>query len=77
MDALDELASALRSRLIERARDGAAGGGLEDEVRALVDDQAGPLPEAERDALAERVVLPRRDWDRSSRCWPTPGSTRS
>ena len=57
MEALDELASALRSRLIERARDGAAGGGLEDEVRALVEDQAGPLPEAERDALAERVVL--------------------
>jgi pilus assembly protein CpaF len=57
MDALDELASALRSRLVERARDGAAGGGLEDEVRALVEDQAGPLPEAERDALAERVVL--------------------
>src|SRR4051794_13139558 len=57
MEALDELASALRSRLIERAREGAAGGGLEDEVRALVEDEAGPLPEAERDALAERVVL--------------------
>ena len=57
MEALDELASALRSRLIERAREGAAGGGLEDEVRALVEDEPGPLPEAERDALAERVVL--------------------
>src|SRR3954451_15604804 len=57
MEALDELASALRSRLIERAREGVAGGGLEDEVRALVEDEAGPLPEAERDALAERVVL--------------------
>jgi pilus assembly protein CpaF len=57
MEALDELASALRSRLIERAREGAAGGGLEDEVRALVQAEAGPLPEAERDALAERVVL--------------------
>src|SRR4051812_27900132 len=57
MEALDELASALRSRLIERAREGAAGGGLEDEVRALVQEEAGPLPEAERDALAERVVL--------------------
>ncbi len=57
MEALDELASALRSRLIERAREGAAGGGLEHEVRALVEDEAGPLPEAERDALAERVVL--------------------
>jgi len=57
MEALDELASALRSRLIERAREGAAGGGLEDEVRALVQAEAGPLPEAEREALAERVVL--------------------
>jgi pilus assembly protein CpaF len=57
MEALDELASALRGRLIERAREGAAGGGLEDEVRALVESEAGPLPEAERDALAERVVL--------------------
>src|SRR5215208_831600 len=57
MEALDELASALRSRLIERAREGAAGGGLEDEVRMLVEHEAGPLPEAERDALAERVVL--------------------
>jgi len=58
MEALDELASALRSRLIERARDGAAGGGrLEDEVRSLVEDEAGPLRGAERDLLAERVVL--------------------
>jgi pilus assembly protein CpaF len=57
MEAIDELASALRSRLIERAREGAAGGGLEDEIRALVEHEAGPLPEAERDALAERVVL--------------------
>ncbi len=56
MEALDELASALRSRLIERAREGAARGGLEDEVRALVEDEAGPLPESEREALAERVV---------------------
>jgi len=56
VEALDELASALRSRLIERAREGAARGGLEEEVRALVEDEAGPLPEAEREALAERVV---------------------
>src|SRR4051794_26173507 len=42
----------------ERAREGASGaGGLDDEVRALVEDEAGPLPEAERDELAERVVL--------------------
>jgi pilus assembly protein CpaF len=57
MEALDELASALRARLVERAREGAAGGGLEEEVQALVENEAGPLPEAERDALAERVVL--------------------
>jgi pilus assembly protein CpaF len=57
MEALDELASALRSRLIERAREGVASGGLEDEVRALVEDEAGPLPDSERDVLAERVVL--------------------
>src|SRR3954466_7209405 len=57
MEALDELALALRSRLIERRREGGAGGGgLEDEVRALVEDEAGPLPEADRDLLAERVV---------------------
>src|SRR3954469_25746878 len=58
MEALDELASALRSRLIERAREGGAGGGgLEAEVRALVEDEAGPLPEADRDLLGERVGL--------------------
>src|SRR2546421_10283035 len=57
MDALDELAHALRGRLIDRARDGAAnGGGLEAEVRALVDGEAPALDDAERAALAERVV---------------------
>jgi len=56
MDALDELASALRSRLIERARDGAGGGDVDREVRALVESEAAALPEAEREALAARVV---------------------
>ena len=58
MEALDELASALRSRLIERARSGeAAGGALEDEVRTLVEAEAAPLPEDERRILGERVLL--------------------
>ena len=59
MEALDELAAALRGRLVERARAGEtrAGGSLDDEVRDLVEREAAPLPEAERDALRERVVL--------------------
>jgi pilus assembly protein CpaF len=57
MDSLDELALALRARLVERARDGEAGGSLEQEVRALVEREAGALPEADRAALIERVVV--------------------
>jgi len=58
MEALEELASALRSRLIERARSGeGAGSPLEEQVRELVDAEAAPLPAAERTALAERVLL--------------------
>jgi pilus assembly protein CpaF len=58
MEALDELAGALRARLVERARAGEAGAaGLDEEVRALVEREAAPLPEAEREALRERVVL--------------------
>ena len=58
MEALDELAVALRARLVERARAGEAGAvGLEAEVRALVEREAGALPEAERAALRERVLL--------------------
>jgi pilus assembly protein CpaF len=58
MEALDELAGALRARLVERARSGEAGaGGLENEVRELVEREAAPLPEAEREALRERVML--------------------
>src|SRR3954469_734547 len=59
MDAFDELAEALRRRLIERARRGEAGaanGGLATEVRALVDSEAAALPDADREALAARVV---------------------
>ena len=57
MDALEELAEALRRRLIARARDGAAAvGELSGEVRALVDEEAPALPDAARAALAARVV---------------------
>jgi pilus assembly protein CpaF len=57
MEALDELAEALRARLVERARVGEAGGSLEDEVRALVEREAGALPEASRAELCARVML--------------------
>jgi pilus assembly protein CpaF len=57
MDSLEELAEALRRRLIARAREGAtAGGALAVEVRALVDAEAPALPDAEREDLAARVV---------------------
>jgi pilus assembly protein CpaF len=58
MDALEELAEALRRRLIARAREGAAAanGGLAAEVRALVDSEAPALPDGEREELAARVV---------------------
>ncbi|MEJ7716864.1 MAG: CpaF family protein [Thermoleophilaceae bacterium] len=53
---MSELAEALRRRLIERARDGAdGGGGLEAEVRALVEHEASALDPDRRDALVERV----------------------
>jgi pilus assembly protein CpaF len=58
MEALDDLAAALRARLIDRARSGETGGAeLEAEVRSLVDREAASLPDAERDALYERVLL--------------------
>src|SRR5688500_12569130 len=59
MEAFDELAEALRRRLIESARRGeanAANGGLATEVRDLVDSEAAALPDAEREALTARVV---------------------
>jgi pilus assembly protein CpaF len=58
MEALDDLAVALRSRLIERARSGEGGGaGLEAEVRELVEREAGSLPADERESLCSRVLL--------------------
>ena len=62
MEALDDLAVALRERLIERARAGEAGeAALEAEVRQLVDREAGSLPAAERSArIARRRTCTRR-----------------
>jgi pilus assembly protein CpaF len=57
VDALDELAAALRARLVERAREGEAGGSLEQDVRELVESEAAALPEAERAALVDRVIV--------------------
>ncbi|HEY7454893.1 MAG TPA: CpaF family protein [Thermoleophilaceae bacterium] len=58
MEALDDLAVALRERLIERARSGDAGGAaLDAEVRELVDREAGSLPPGERESLCRRVLL--------------------
>jgi pilus assembly protein CpaF len=57
VDALDELAAALRARLVERAREGDAGGSLDEEVRTLVEREAAALPEAEREALRERLIV--------------------
>jgi pilus assembly protein CpaF len=60
VEAIEELAAALRARLIERARSGdGAGpeGSLDQEVRELVEREAAPLPEAERESLRERVLL--------------------
>src|SRR5829696_4044545 len=57
MDAFDDLAEALRRRLIERARDGGAGeSDVDGQVRDLVDREAPALSEDDRLALAERVV---------------------
>src|SRR5687767_8610827 len=56
MHALDQLAEALRDRLIERAREGADARPVREQVEALVDSEARPLPEAERRRLADRVL---------------------
>src|ERR671936_329046 len=61
MHALDELAEALRGRLIEAARSdssraAALTDGLEAEVRALVEREAAVLDSADRATLCERVL---------------------
>jgi pilus assembly protein CpaF len=57
VEALDELAHSLRARLIQRAREGSGGSDVREEVRALVEREAAPLAGAEREELAERVLL--------------------
>src|SRR5437763_8421757 len=57
MEALDELAHALRRRLVERARDGAGGpDAVELQAARLVDAEAGALDPGTRAVLAERIV---------------------
>jgi pilus assembly protein CpaF len=56
MHVLDELAESLRRRLVERAREGFDGTSVDEQVRALVADEAGALPPSERALLAERVL---------------------
>jgi len=53
---LDQLASSLRERLVERARSEPSGEPVEEQVRALVAAEAGALPERERTQLAQRVL---------------------
>jgi pilus assembly protein CpaF len=57
VEAIEELAGALRTRLIERARTGEGGGDVAAEISALVEREAAALSEAERAALRERVLL--------------------
>jgi pilus assembly protein CpaF len=56
VDAVDQLAASLRERLVERARTTADDSPVEDQVRALVAAEAAPLPEPERERLAQRVL---------------------
>ena len=56
MEPFEQLATSLRERLIEHARATADGTPVEDQVRALVATEAAPLPEPERQRLAERVL---------------------
>ena len=53
---MDQLAASLRERLVERARVTADDSPVEEQVRELVAAEAAPLPAAERERLAERVL---------------------
>jgi len=58
MEPIEELAGALRERLIERARAGeASGDDVREQVRALVEREAQLLDASERAALCDRVLL--------------------
>ena len=56
MDAVDQLAVSLRERLVERAREDPSGLAVDEQVRQLVAAEAAPLPEPERERLAERIL---------------------
>ena len=56
MEPFEQLATSLRERLIEHARVTADGTPVEVQVRELVATEAAPLPELERERLAERVL---------------------
>src|SRR5260221_12419536 len=57
MEALEDLAHSLRRRLVERARDGAAGpGGVEAQAARLVENEAAALDADTREALTARIV---------------------
>jgi pilus assembly protein CpaF len=57
VEALEELAHSLRRRLVERARDGAAGpGGVELQAARLVDTEAAALDAETREVLTARIV---------------------
>jgi pilus assembly protein CpaF len=57
VEAIEELAHSLRARLVERARDGAAGpGGVEAQAARLVDAEAGALDAETRQVLTARIV---------------------
>jgi pilus assembly protein CpaF len=56
VDAVDQLAASLRERLVERARCDPTEQPVEEQVRALVEAEARPLPEPERERLAEQVL---------------------
>ena len=56
MEPFEQLASSLRERLVEHARATADDAPVEEQVRELVAAEAAPLPEPERERLAERVL---------------------
>jgi pilus assembly protein CpaF len=57
MEALEELAHSLRRRLVDKARDGAAGpGGVEAQAARLVETEASALDPDTREALTARIV---------------------
>src|SRR5688500_323624 len=56
VEPFEQLATSLRERLVEHARVTADGTPVEDQVRELVATEAAPLPEPERERLAERVL---------------------